>query len=567
MTEFTQKALQYRLAIPAGLLALALGCEGAPVASNQAPPSGPLAGGGTSAAPELAEGVGVARVGLRRLTVNEIDNSIRDLLRDDSRPAARFLPEEILPPFDNDYGQQFVSTVLVESIEKVAEDVTLRLLQDVSRRDAVIGCSPADPAAADATCLRQFITEFGRRILRRTMLDDDVNSFQATAEAYIAREHNFYAGIEVALGAFLQHPAFLYRVEAGTPVVAQPGVFKLDDLEVATRLSYLIWGSTPSGHLLDVAQGDGLSSPSKIRDVARTMLDDARASQTMDRFHALWLGYSVLPHEQALATSMRAETSALIARTFMNDEPWTNLFTATDTYVDATLAAIYGLPVPVTGSGWVSYPDAGRRGLLSHGSFLSMAGNYSDTSPTQRGKLIRTRLLCQEIPPPPPNVNNVEPTTSAAGPCKLDRYAAHRTSGTVCAGCHALMDPVGFGLENYDRLGRFRTHDIDADPDSPTYGQLLEQCAIPGEGEVVGLGKFNGPAQLSEVLVAGNVLGPCVAEQFYRFAAGRKKDDTDAAGIEEYKTTFASSGNRFRELVLSLVTSRGFGYRREEPAP
>ncbi len=543
-----------------------LACEGAGGAPGNGMPGDPLGGAGSAAVPALAEGVGVARVGLRRLTVTEIDNSIRDLLQDDSRPASRFLPEEILPPFDNDYGQQFVSTVLVESIEKMAEDVTSRLLQDMSRRDAVVGCSPVDPAATDAMCLRQFISQFGRRILRRPMLDSDINLFQTTAEAYIARESNFYAGIEVALGALLQHPAFLYRVEAGTAMKAQPGVFKLDDLEVATRMSYLIWGSTPSDSLLDVAQSAGLSGPSKIRDVAATMLDDPRASQTLDRFHSLWLGYSVLPHEQALASSMRAETSQLIARTFMNDEPWTNLFTATDTYIDATLAELYGLPAPATGSGWVSYQDGARRGLLSHGSFLSMAGNYSDTSPTQRGKLIRTRLLCQEIPPPPPNVNNVEPTKSAAGPCKLDRYAAHRTSGTVCAGCHALMDPVGFGLENYDRLGRFRTHDIDADPDSPTYGQVLEQCVIPGEGEVVGLGTFNGPAQLAEVLVAGDVLGPCVAEQFYRFAVGREKDDSDLAGIEEYKATFASSAYKFRELVLSLVGSQGFGYRREEPA-
>ncbi len=554
-------------AILAWLGAWALACNGGVGASDGAPQPAGVAGSAAAVVPELAPGVGVARVGLRRLTVTEIDNSIRDLLQDDSRPATRFLPEEILPPFDNDYREQFVSTVLVESVEKMAEDVTSRLLQDASRRDAVVGCAPADPAATDATCLRQFITQFGRKVLRRPLVEDDVNLFQTTADTYIAREANFYAGIEVVLSAFLQHPAFLYRVEAGTAVPAQPGVFKLDDLEVAARLSYLIWGSTPSSSLLDVAESAGLSSPSGIRDVAASMLDDPRASQTIDRFHALWLGYSVLPHEQALATSMRSETSSLITRTFMNSEPWTNLFTATDTYIDATLADLYGLPAPAAGAGWVSYPDGARRGLLSHGAFLSMAGNYSDTSPTQRGKLIRTRLLCQEIPPPPPDVNNVEPTTSAAGPCKLDRYAAHRASGTVCAGCHALMDPVGFGLENYDRLGRFRTHDLDADPASPTYGQVLEQCPIPGEGEVVGLGTFNGPGSLADVLVAANLLGPCVAEQFYRFAVGREKDDSDAAGIEEYKAKFAGSAYQFRELILALVASQGFGFRREEPAP
>jgi hypothetical protein len=552
------------------LVALVLGCEGTGTTSGTATPGEPLAGAGgaESELPTLSpDAVGVARVGLRRLTITEIDNSIRDLLQDDSRPASRFLPEEILPPFDNDYAHQFVSTVLVESLEKLAEDVSSRLLQDVRRRDALVGCTPKNPAAIDAACLRQFISEFGRRILRRQMAEDDIDLFQTTAAGYITSESNFYAGIEVTLGAFLQHPAFLYRVESGTPVKARPGVFKLDDLELATRLSYLIWGSTPSSSLLDIAEDAGLSSPSRIRKVAATMLDDSRATDTLDRFHSLWLGYSVLPHEQALATSMRAETGHLIARTFKNDEPWTNLFTATDTYIDATLADLYGLPAPKSGSGWVSYPDGGRRGLLSHGSFLSMAGNYSDTSPTQRGKLIRTRLLCTEIPPPPPNVNNVEPTKSANGPCKLDRYAAHRTSGTTCAGCHALMDPVGFGLENYDRFGRFRTHDIDADPDSDTYGQELDQCPIPGEGEVVGLGTFKGPGELAELLVAGDVLGPCVAEQFYRFAVGREKDATDAAGLAEYQTQFAGSAYKIRELVLSLVASEGFGYRLEEPAP
>src|SRR6185503_16604596 len=104
---------------------------------------------------------------------------------------------------------------------------------------------------------------------------------------------------------------------------------------------------------------------------------------------------------------------------------------------------------------------------------------------------------------------------------------------------------------NYDRLGRFRTHDIDADPDSPTYGQVLEQCPIPGAGEVVGLGTFNGPGQLADVLVAGDVLGPCVAEQFYRFAVGREKDDSDAAGVGEYKAAFAGSTYKFRELILA----------------
>jgi hypothetical protein len=244
-------------------------------------------------------------------------------------------------------------------------------------------------------------------------------------------------------------PEFLYRVEIGRPVSGRPGLFRLTDHEVGTRLAYFIWGSTPDDALLDLADARGLSTPEAVRAAATRLLADPRARARVDRFHALWLGYHQLPHSADLTTAMRTETGALIDRVVFDERrPWTDVFTSGETYVDATLAELYGLPAPAEGFAWTPYPagTGERRGILAHGSFLSVAGKFGDTSPTQRGKLIRERLLCESIPPPPPNVNVDQPPESPTSTCKYDRYEAHRANGS-CSGCHSQMDPVGSGSE------------------------------------------------------------------------------------------------------------------------
>src|SRR5262249_49843781 len=145
---------------------------------------------------------------------------------------------------------------------------------------------------------------------------------------------------------------------------------------------------------------------------------------------------------------------------------------------------------------------------------------FGDTSPTQRGKLIRTRLMCQDIPKPPPTVKSDEPPPKTATNCKIDHYKAISQSST-CSGCHSQMDPIGFGLESYDGAGRFRT----TQPNAP-------ECAISGQGELVGVGPFNGPAELGELLIQSGQLEPCLVKQLFRFAAGRKVEDEDALTVE-----------------------------------
>jgi hypothetical protein len=406
---------------------------------------------------------GVGTVGARRLSRNEYDNTLRDLLGDESRSGFVKLPEDVLDPFDNDFTTQQPSGILVEAAESLAFDASARLLADPAKRDAVIGCTPT--AAGDTACLRSFVISFGRRALRRPLTPAEIEQYVAFS-AMSVEANDFYVGAGMVIAALLQDPEFLYRIERGTPVPHRKGMYRLNDYEVGTRLAYFIWGSTPDDELLDAAGRGELRTPEQVRRAAERMLADPRAKTRLDRFHAMWLGYQKLPHAADLTASMRTETQKLVERiVFDEHRPWTDLFTTQETYIDARLADIYGMPVPDGGAGWVTYAGPGNRaGLLSTGAFLSVAGKFGDTSPTQRGRLIRERLMCQPVPPPPPNVNVDEPPKSTTtSTCKIDRYAQHRADGS-CFGCHNQMDPVGFGLENFDQQGRWRDHDVDDAP-------------------------------------------------------------------------------------------------------
>ncbi len=499
--------------------------------------------------PEVLERVGES--GLRRLTAVEYAATVQDLLGV-TVDAALLLPEDWRQPFDNDYTTQVASQALIEGAELLAADVADLALATAASRDAVVGCTPA--GTADVECLRSFLATFGRRALRRPLTADELDRYAgliAEAEA----SDDFYAAVNVALRMFLQHPELLYRVELGTPVPDAPGVFRLGDHELATRLSYFLWGSTPSDALLDLADAGQLHTPEQVAAAARDMLDDPRARTRVGRFHALWLGYEQLPHAPELADAMQAETQALIDKVVFEDQlPWQDLLRADQTFVTASLAEHYGLPAPTGDAGWVGYGQSGRQGLLSHGTFLSAMAKVDDSSPTKRGILVRTRLLCQDIPPPPPNVNvdNAEPPE---GVCKEEFYRESHAQGN-CAGCHSLMDPIGLGLENYDHRGAFRTVEND-DP----------SCEISGDGSIDGT-PFSGPAELSDVLLDTGSLGACVTRQLYRFAMGRSELGELDEGFVTLVSDEVGVGDDFDldALLVRFVSDEAFALRREETA-
>jgi hypothetical protein len=494
--------------------------------------------------------------GARRLTRSELDATVRDLFGDDTSPAQKVLAEDEFNPFDNDYTLQRASRALIDSLEALADDVAARALSPAAR-GKVVPCTPS--GAGDTACFRETVTALGLRLFRRPLANDEVSAYM-TLQAFSTEDNpdvpnDFYTGVELVMRSMLQDPEFLYRLELGTPA-AEAGVYGLGEYELATRLSYLLWGSTPSDELLARAAQGGLSAASARRSVADGMLDDSRARDAVHRFHAMWLGYRSIPASAELASAFDLETTHLIDRVVF-DEPksYLELFTSPQTYLNNLLADQYGLTRPSGGEGWVSYGASGREGILSHGSVLAAFSKFSDTSPTQRGIFVQTRLLCNKIDPPPANVNVDQPPSSASSVCKYDRYAAHRTTAS-CAGCHSNLDPIGFGLEQYDIGGRVRTHD-DGHP----------ECSIDGQGELPGYGTFSGPGELAEKLVASGELSGCFVQQWLSYALGRRVGENETGVVDELTRGFSDKSYAAKELLLDYVGSERFALRREEPAP
>ena len=497
----------------------------------------------------------IAVSGLRRLTAQEYAATVQDLVGFVPNNVRETLPVDPLLPFDNDFTFQKASEALIQGADLLAGDVAEGVLADTALRDKLVGCMPTGPT--DDACFRTFLKNFGRKAFRRPLAAAEIDKF-AGFMAHATVANDFYIAVDSALRAFLQHPEFLYRVEIGTPVSGSPGVNKLNDFEVATRLSYLITGSTTEDWLLDDATSGKLATPEGLRAAAEKLFAQDRAKARMARFHELWLGYSTLANT-GISADLRTETEALISRVVFDEKrPWTDMLTSTETYLTPDLATHYGLPSPGASPGWVSYGASGRKGILSQGTFLSAVSKFGDTSPTQRGLLVRTRLFCQVIPKPPPELMvNVDMPPDAGDPnaCKSQRYFMSTTSG--CKNCHALMDPIGFGLERYDAAGRYR----ETEPNRP-------DCPIDGNGVFDGVGNFNGPAELADMMLKAGGVDQCVAEQLYRYAVGRTTlDSRDHALLDRVVSNAAAQGGlRLDQFILDFVTSDAIRYRREEVA-
>lgn len=490
----------------------------------------------------------------RRMTQAELDNTLADLLGDLTEPARQFLSEDEHTPFDNDYTLQLVSRTYVESMEVLSIDVANRLIESPERRALVVPCSPSGPD--DEACFRAFIESFGRLALRRPLDPAEVDAY-ATLQSFATEDNpvvgnDFYTAVALVISAIIQDPEFLYRLEVGTPTT-EPGVARLDDHELAARVSYLLWGSTPDAALLADADEGRLQDPSLRAAIALRLLDDEKGRRQLYRWHAMWLGYRGIPHEAALVEAFNRETTALIERVVFEEQAsYLELFTSTQTWTDATLAAHYGFTAPAGGEGWVDYP-ADRAGILSHGSVLAAFSKFTDTSPTQRGILIAERLQCDPIPRPPPEVDSDNPPGNPDDPtaCKEDRYDAHREIDS-CAGCHSLMDPIGFGLENYDIGGVFRATD-DGKP----------ECVISGQGELPGVGTFSGPKELADRLIESGKLERCVAQHYLGYVAGRPLTPEEDPAVDALHQAFTEQGYDFRQMMIDYVASEAFGYRRE----
>jgi hypothetical protein len=513
--------------------------------------------GGSSVGPVGPGNLSTASASVsRRLSRTELANLERDVLGDDSGATAKYLSEDEYRPFDNDYTVQHASRALIESLEAAATEIADRAVLPANR-GKVVPCTPT--GADDAACLRSTIESVGRRLYRRPLSEDQVIAYltlqKFATDTTPGVTHDFYTAVALVLRSMLQDPEVLYRIETGTPN-GEPGIYELDSFEIASRLSFLLWGSGPDDALLDQAAGAGLLDGATRSATAARLLGDARARTQLERFHSMWLGYRAIPAAANLAAAFGLETKHLIEKVVF-DQPssYLDLFTSNQTYVNDLLAAQYGLTPPAGGEGWVSYADDKRAGILSHGSVLAAFSKFSDTSPTQRGIFVQTRLLCNKVLPPPANVNVDQPPTDGDKICKIDRYDAHRTLDS-CKACHQQLDPIGYGLESYDIGGKYRTHD-----------DAHAECILPDKGELPGLGEFSGPGQLARLLVDSGKLEQCFVQQLFSYAVGRELRPEEDSEKQALLGNFKDGGYDLKQLLAAYVTEDRFALRQEEVAP
>src|SRR5262245_58822285 len=492
---------------------------------------GPTPGSSSGVGRELAPAGG-----LRRLTVDEYDNTIRDLLGEPKGSSQQALPHDSNKLFDNDVTAQAESPALVGAVEILGADAVTRLIAQPDRLKKLtlrlIGRTPAGP---DDQALRDFIKGFGRQALRRPLLDEDMQTFIKLAT--LARADNdFNSGALAVVQAMLQHPELLYHVELGEPVSGVPGLFKLTDWEMAARLSYFLWGTTPGEDLLSLAESRRLHTPADVRAAAAMMLTrgpltpgaKAPTLERMARFHAMWMKYDGMS-VGSLTPAMQGETTALIERMLRQKLPWQDLLRSKDTKVNYDLAKHYGLKLPANTrlkpitqvAEWVPYAGTKRRGLLSHATFLQMGVKTGAASIIYRGKDIRERLFCQTLVPKP---KSAKPLVIES-PCVRDQ-ALTRTGMNGVGGCgqscHGLMDTIGLGLENYDAIGRYMpTQSWQKDPRGiwqqvapGTKGDRVD-CRITGEGDLDGQ-IFNGPSGLADRMLAHPLLNGCIGTPPHR---------------------------------------------------
>jgi uncharacterized protein DUF1592/uncharacterized protein DUF1588/uncharacterized protein DUF1595/uncharacterized protein DUF1587/uncharacterized protein DUF1585 len=499
---------------------------------------------------------------LRRLTHSQYNNTVRDLLGDHSRPADRFPPEDFVNGFRNQLRTQGMPPLLADAYSAAAEKLALNAF----RAGDVNGLVPCTPSGArDAKCREQFVRTFGRRAFRRPLDETEVSRYTALFTSQAAASGRFLDGARVVVEAMLQSPKFLFHVEGAGG--------KLGGYEIASRLSYLLWDTMPDERLFEAAANGELRAAGGIERVVRTMLDQPFARQSVDEFFAEWLRFdralgSVKDRRRypeftpELAAMMVQETRMLLDHLVWDDGNFMEAFTADYSFLNSDLASVYGLPAPSGEFARVTLPAAAHRaGLLGQASFLTSNAGPVETSPTARGIFVREQFLCQHVPNPPPGVNTEVPEPTIDKPlARRQRMQAHVESPT-CASCHRLMDPIGFGLENYDAIGQWRDAEaIEFESGRRNAPPKRVELPIDSTGEIAGLANsgFSEPRQLGRLLAGSRACQECVVKQLFRFAFGRPETPSDRETIRAAFTAFRDSGFHFKELLAALVRSPQF---------
>ncbi len=492
----------------------------------------------------------------RRLTRDQFNNTVRDLLGATGTPADALALDERIGPF-NSNAIAPVDGTLVQQHQEVAAALATAAR---ARMSQISPCDLASDTGTSTTCATRFVTEFGRKAYRRPLDATELQTY-LTLYALGKQGDGVGNGFRVVVEAMLQSPFFLYHHDVGGSGTPQAGTIAITPYELAARLSYFLWNSMPDDTLFARAADKTLATDSVLTGEVQRMLASDKAAGTIALFHRQWLDVTELP-ERAKDPTVYPRYNAQLGDAMMQelamftdnvvrkgDGLLKTLLTSNVAFPQGGLFSIYGVSQPAGFT--VGMPvtlDAGQRaGILTQAAFLTRWSHGNQTSPVHRGKLVRLNVMCGYIPPPPVDVDTTPPAPTAATSTR-QRFAQH-SADARCAGCHVMMDPIGLGFETFDGIGAFRTMDglgpVDATGQIVSAGPDLD-------------GAFNGPVELAKKLSESQVVSNCMVSQWFRFSMGRMETTNDSCSIQGIRESFAASGGNIREMLARIAVSPSF---------
>jgi hypothetical protein len=513
-------------------------------------------GGGLGGAAATAEDSGIKV--MRRLNHADYNNTVRDLLGTSLRPADKLPDDETAEGFDTVGEVLSLSLSHLETLEQAAGlliDELYALPATDARRKAVLVCQLQ--AGSEPSCARQILSGFARRAFRRPVSEAEITGLLQLVEKVRAAGESYEGGVKAALRSILISPNFLYMVEKA-PMGAGV-VTPVNDHELATRLSYFLWSSMPDAALFAAAEAGALTSDAaKLAAEARRMLEDPKAEALTQDFVGQWLTLRRLElvepdpktfpkYDRALRDAAVRETQLFLQALFKENAPAETLLTASYTFANKRLSDHYGLSV--TGSDFqrVDLGQTQRLGLLSQASFLMQTSHPAYTSPTKRGIWVLEQLLCSTPPPFPMDMDIPPLATPVENETLRQKLEKHREAA-ACAGCHAVMDPIGLGLENFDAIGGYRTTE--------------NGKAVDATGVLNGT-TFSGVRELAPLLDKAK-LQTCFAQQLLTYAVGRTFSSAGGQSYADALVQGASAAGHqgMRDVIEAVVQSEAFRTRR-----
>ncbi len=482
---------------------------------------------------------------VRRLTNFQYNRTALLLFGDDSNPADDFPVETREEGYDNQASSQHVQLPQVVGWESAARHLAERATRDV---DALLGCD-TEALGIDA-CFSSALPTLVRRILRTSAEPQEVARYQSFFNE-LRDETEGTRAVELIIQALLLAPRFLFLIEEGAANAND--TYRLDAYEVASRLSFLLWNQAPDDELLDAADAGDLDTRDGVATEARRLLADERAIDTIVHFHSQWIDLSevdnmVVPDgfPESVKDAARKEIEWFIEDWYTSGGKTHELFTSPRSLVDDTLALLYGME-PRGGETVVELPAEQRAGLLTRAVFLSTHG-----IPPTRGDYVLSRVLCSPVPaltimpPDPPDLGETATTR--------ERFELH-SEDPCAAGCHGVLDPVGFAFEHYGNTGRWRDTENGRPIDAATVLTLPEETGF--------FGPIDGAVDLSRVISESPLASDCLGENWFRYAHGRGATAQDDCSVEAMQNAIAGSGDVV-DLLVALTQTDAFLYIRKE---